>query len=255
MLSNRITSHLLALALLASPLAWAQPKEDAPTLLRRHDAERTHKQDVKIQLAFNINAGDQVHQWELVSYHQAVGDNALVLVTKPRTSQGDGYLRLDKNLWYYVSKFGKWERRTVRDRIGGFNIRASDLMGEKLSELYDVQDGGTEKIGDFQTRKLVLTAKENAEVAVSKLSLWLDEQARMVKRQDFTASGKLFRTSYYTRYTRVGEGAKAMWLPVELRYFDELDKSIRLVGVMRSYDLNPHPDNLFTKAWLETRSR
>ena len=43
----------------------------------------------------------------------------MILFTKPKASQGKGYLRLDKNLWFYDPSVGKWERRTERERIGG----------------------------------------------------------------------------------------------------------------------------------------
>ena len=37
--------------------------------------------------------------------------------------------------------------------------------------------------------------------------------------------------------------------------FDEVEKSNQTQVVMRKIDLNPLPQNIFTKAWLEGQSR
>ena len=61
----------------------------------------------------------------------------MFLFLKPKASQGQGYLRLDKNLWFYDPSVGKWERRTERERIGGTNSRRSDFDESRLAEEYD----------------------------------------------------------------------------------------------------------------------
>ena len=46
-----------------------------------------------------------------------------------------------------------------------------------------------------------------------------------------------------------------MWFPREMRIFDEVEKGNRTSIVIEEVDLNPLPKNIFTKAWLEAKSR
>ena len=83
----------------------------------------------------------------------------MILFTKPKASAGQGYLRIDKNLWFYDPSVGKWERRTERERIGGTNSRRSDFDESRLAEEYDPTDEGEEKLGAYTAQKLLLKGK------------------------------------------------------------------------------------------------
>ena len=64
-------------------------------------------------------------------------EKLMLLFTKPQTEAGKGYLRIDKNLWYYDPSIGKWERRTDRERIAGTDSRREDFDQSKLAAEYD----------------------------------------------------------------------------------------------------------------------
>ena len=68
---------------------------------------------------------DLVH--EGLVYRRDADEKLMILFTKPKTEAGKGYLRIDKNLWYYDPTVGKWERRTDRERIAGTDSRRQDL--------------------------------------------------------------------------------------------------------------------------------
>ena len=65
--------------------------------------------------------------YETEYYRRSSDQKFMILFLKPKTSAGQGYLRIDKNLWFYDPSVGKWERRTERERIGGTNSRAVRL--------------------------------------------------------------------------------------------------------------------------------
>jgi hypothetical protein len=71
--------------------------------------------------------------YEAVIYRRSQDQRFIILFTKPKSSQGQGYLRVDKNLWFYDPAVGKWERRTERERIGGTNSRRSDFDESRLA--------------------------------------------------------------------------------------------------------------------------
>ena len=60
---------------------------------------------------------DLVYQANI--YRQDDKDTLVILFVKPAAEAGKGYLRVDKNLFFYDPASGKWERRTERERIGG----------------------------------------------------------------------------------------------------------------------------------------
>ena len=46
-----------------------------------------------------------------------------------------------------------------------------------------------------------------------------------------------------------------VWYPQEIRFYDEVEKANQTLVLIRSVDLKALPANLFTKAWLESKSR
>jgi hypothetical protein len=196
--------------------------------------------------------------YELVVYRREQEQKFMILFSKPRAEQGKGYLRLDKNLWMYDPGVGKWERRTERERIGGTDTRRGDLDESRLAEEYDVAFAGEEKLGAFQTWKLVLSVKAGVDVAFPVLHLWVDQASgNVLKRQELALSGRLMRTSYYPRWKKVFSESKGteVGFPEEMRMFDEVEKANSTLLLIKQIDLRPLEANLFTKAWLEAKSR
>ena len=90
--------------------------------------------------------------YELVVYRRDRGPEAHVPVhSSPKAEQGKGYLRIDKNLWFYDPSTGRWERRTERERIGGTDTRRGDLDESRLAEEYDATWEADEKLGRVST--------------------------------------------------------------------------------------------------------
>jgi hypothetical protein len=103
-----------------------------------------------------------------------------------------------------------------------------------------------------------LKVKEGFDVAYPVLKLWVDKtNHNILKRQEFALSGKLARTSYYPKWQKLfSESKKAeLWFPGEIRIFDEIEKSNSTLVLFKTVDLNPLDQNMFTKAWLESKSR
>ncbi len=195
---------------------------------------------------------------ELLVYRRDADDKQMFLFTKPKAEAGKGYLRIEKNLWMYDPSTGRWERRTERERIGGSDTRRGDLSDSRLAEEYDAKFEGEAKLGAYATWKLTLTAKAGVDVAFPVMRLWVDQATlNELKREELALSGKLMRTSYYPRWKKIwSESKKAdVWYPEEMRFFDEIEKGNQTLVLIKEIDLRPLEANLFTKAWLEARSR
>jgi len=195
---------------------------------------------------------------EGLAYRRDADEKLMILFTKPKTEAGKGYLRIDKNLWYYDPSVGKWERRTDRERIAGTDSRRQDFDQSKLAEEYDPSFVGEEKLGNFNVWVLKLAAKSGVDVAYPVVKFWIDKDTgNDLKREDSALSGKLMRTTYVPKWEKLySESKKAdLWYRKEIRIYDEVDKGNSTIVIIKSVDLKALPENIFTKAWLESKSR
>jgi hypothetical protein len=196
--------------------------------------------------------------YELLVYRRDEDDKQMFLFTKPRAEAGKGYLRIDRNLWLYDPSVGRWERRTERERIGGTDTRRGDLDESRLVEEYDATFEGDEKLGAFEVHKIRLDVKPGVDVAFPQVRMWVDKKTlNVLKRQELALSGKLMRTNYYPRWKKVFSPSKGadVWFPEEMRIFDEIEKGNSTLILIKEVDLRALDANLFTKAWLESKSR
>jgi outer membrane lipoprotein-sorting protein len=249
----------LAAVLLAAPAALALEAAQLKQLLETIDDRQRNGGDYKSLMYLEQKEKDKTDvAREAVIYRRDADDKLMILFTKPKGEAGKGYLRLDRNLWSYDPNTGKWERRTERERIAGTDSRRADFDESRLAEEYDATFEGEEKLGKFAAYHLTLKAKPNVDVAYPVVKLWVDKETNnILKRQEFALSGRLMRTAYFPKWQKVfSESKKAeVWFPQEMRFYDEVEKANSTVIVTKSVDLRPLDANLFTKAWLESKSR
>ena len=195
--------------------------------------------------------------FEIVFYRRDADDKLMILFTKPKNEAGKGYLRVDKNLFLYDPTVGKWERRTERERIGGTNSNRQDFDESRLAIEYTPNFVAMEKLGKFEVTHMTLKAMTNVDVAFPTVELYVDKDGNVLKREDKALSDKLLRTTYYPKWKKIySESKKAdVYLAGEIRIFDEVEKGNSTLIQIRETDLRPLDANLFTKAWLESKSR
>jgi outer membrane lipoprotein-sorting protein len=196
--------------------------------------------------------------FQAMVYRRDADDKFMILFTKPKEEAGQAYLKIDKNLWNFEPNSGKWERRTEREKLAGTNSRRSDFDESRLSEEYKASFEGVDKLGDYKVYKFKLTVKEGKEVAYPILSLWVDQENKnILKREEYSLSGKKMRTNYYPKWQKKFSPSKKadVWVPEEMRIYDELEKENTTIVQIKEVDLNSLPGNIFTKAWIESKSR
>ena len=256
-MSSRILAALFLLALAPGASALTQQETDA--LVKRVDERQHNNGDWAASCYMESKEKDKTDVvYDLLYFRRTEGQRLLILFTRPKDQTGKGYLRIEKNLWSYDPSTGRWERRTERERIGGSDTRRGDLDVSRLAEEYTARWEGSERLGKFDTHRLQLDVKEGIDVAFPRIRLWVDAATgNILKRQEMALSGRLMRTSYYPRWRKVHSESKGadVWYPEEMRYFDEIDKTNSTLILVRRVDLRPLDQNVFTKAWLESKSR
>ena len=248
----------LAVATLAVP-AFALEKGEMLELLQELDRRQSSVDDYKaLTYIVTKERGKDDMAFEAVIYRRDENDQLMILFVKPKSEQGKGYLHIDRNLWMYDPSIGQWERRTARERIMGTDSRRTDFDESRLAEDYVPTDLGDTSLGRLEAHHLRLDSKFDADVPYPVTEIWVDKESKNVlKRQDFAASGKLMRTTYTPRWKKIKGQEKEdhVWYPKEIRIFDEVEEGNSTFVVVESVDLTPLPANIFTKAWLESKSR
>lgn len=254
------TLPFLALVLVLAPFpALSLSQEEADRVVRNIDEMERSGGDYKALAYMEAKEKDKTDVvYELLAYRRSGDQKLMFLFLEPKTEAGKGYLRIEKNLWFYDPRVGRWERRTERERIGGTDTRRGDLDESRLSEEYTVRWEADEKLGKFDVHRLLLTARPGVDVAFPTVRLWVNvENGVILKRQDLALSGRLMRTSYYPRWKKVRSESKKgdVWYAEEMRIYDEVEKANQTLILVKSVDTRPLEANLFTKAWLESKSR
>jgi len=249
----------LAAAVLVPRVASPLGKPELVEILKAVDERQRNQGDWRSLVYMEQkekNKVDVAH--EALVFRRSQDQRFMILFTKPKASQGQGYLRIDKNLWFYDPSVGKWERRTERERIGGTNSRRTDFDESRLAEEYEPEDNGEAKLGAYTAQVMTLRGKPGIDLAFPVVKLWVDKDTKNVlKRQEFALSGRLLRTSYYPKWKKAFSESKKtdVWFPEEMRFYDEVEKANSTLILLKSVDMKPLEANLFTKAWLESKSR
>lgn len=256
----RVLSFLMVavLALGGGGAAWALDEAKMVAILKDLDERQRALGDFTAHAFIQRKEKDKEDVvYESLFYRRGADDKFMFLVLAPKTEAGQGYLRIDDNLWLYTPRTGKWERLTERDRILGTDGRRQDFDESRLAEEYLPSFIGAGKLGKFDTWKLKLTARPEADVAWPVLELEVDQASgNVLKRLDYALSGKLMRRTLYPKWLKIADPkGKEVWYAEQIYFYDEVEKGNQSVVKIKTVDLSPLEANMFTKAWLESKSR
>jgi len=259
-MSTRITLAITALACFVSHAQAAEPtKRELVSLLETVDERQRNVGDIHSSMYMEQKEkGKLTVVYEAQVFRRNTEGQFVILFTAPKGSQGQGYLRIDKNLWYYDPAVGKWDRRTERERIGGTNSRRADFDASRLAEEYEPAYVATEKLGAYDAVVLKLTARPGLELAFPVMKIWIDKETKNVlKREEYASSGRLLRTGYFPKWKKAFSASKGadVWYPEESRIYDEVEKENSTLMLVRNIDLKGLDATIFSKAWLESKSR
>ena len=250
---------LIACLLLIPSFGYAELSVDRvrSLLLEIDERQRTSGDYKAMALIDQRRRKEASAVFQTAIYRRDEDDRFMLLFVKPRSEAGKGYLRIEQNLFMYDPTVGKWERRTERERLMGTDTRRADLDAWRLAEQYRGRFVADEKLGRFEVHHIELLAKPEARVPYPKAHLWVDKATHNVlKRQDFGLSDRLIRTAYYPKWrvVRTPRGREVRY-PEQTRIIDEIEKGNSTTILVKQIDLRGLDPSIFTKAWLESRSR
>ncbi|WP_320127863.1 outer membrane lipoprotein-sorting protein [uncultured Sphaerochaeta sp.] len=188
-----------------------------------------------------------VEKTKVLQFRSDNDDKFLLLIQEPAVKKGQGYLLVDDNLWFYDPESRKFSHTSMKDQFNQSDANNSDFNSSSLSENYKVASIEEGKLGNYSVYILDIEALNN-EVTYPKQKLWVTaSNTLLLKSEDYSASGRLMRTSYYPSYTK----SEGNFIPTKMIFVDELipgKKTTINIGEISFKDI---PDTVFTKSYVE----
>lgn len=192
-----------------------------------------------------------IDRQEVRLFRRDSGDSFVIIIEEPIANRGQGYLRVEENLWFYDPESRSFSRTTERESFQGSDARNADLGSSSLSQDYTVASVGEGRLGVHDVWVLELEAISN-EIPFPFRTIWVTRSTNLVlKSEDYSVTQRLLRTSYYPRYSRVGSS----YVPQQMIFVDALIEGQKTTITFRDVSLETLPDSVFTQAYLERVSR
>ena len=178
----------------------------------------------------------------------------LILILSPDSDRGKGYLKIDDNFWLYDPISRAFSFTSTKERFQNSNARNSDFTQSSFASDYSVTGTRREKLGKFDCWVVDLKAlSDTVTFAITKL--WISDDNLVRKKEDYSLSGQILRTTAIPSYQEVG----SHYVPITMIILDNLQGRTvngnfvndRTVITIAKPSLERLPDALFSKAYLE----
>jgi outer membrane lipoprotein-sorting protein len=170
----------------------------------------------------------------------------------PARDQGTKMLKLEDQLWIYspsTDRIIQIAGHMLRQSVMGSDLSYEDMMQDnKLTNHYNAQVTGNEKIGDRACWILTLTAFD-PEMAYQVRKLWVDQERNIPLREELYAkSGSLLKR---TEMSNV-ESIHGRWFPKKIVFKDVLKEGEGTEFIIEEIQFNAViPDYVFSKGSLK----
>ena len=251
---HRRTLILLAiLTVIGAGVGWAQ-SPDFVAMLRAIDANGDFgTQDYSA--VFTIvtqKPGEKDSVIEVKLFRRDEHDQMVWIMLKPEAQKGQGFLKVDENIWMYDPESGKFNHSTMKEQIQNSKAKSSDLKRTSYANDYDIDTTSEGVLGKYPVWIVSLKAKNN-EVSYASVKLSIRKDKPLVlKEEDYSLSDRLMRTVYFppTYIEVAGKTISSQMLIV-----DELNKGEKSQLTISDVSVAPLPDATFSKAFLSQSSK
>lgn len=167
----------------------------------------------------------------------------------PEADKGNGYLRDGDNIWAYDPISRKFTHSSLKEALGNSDIKIDDVNQEENQwrKNYEVTEYKEGTLGKYPVHIITLHAvTTKPSYALVRYHIRTDIPL-ILKQEDFSASGRLMRTTLCPKYTKVPSG----YVATQILIRDELNKGENTQEVISDLTFDKLPDTIFTKAYLE----
>jgi outer membrane lipoprotein-sorting protein len=241
---------LAALVLFAAPVAAFADTDFKAILQAMDDLSDMGKQDyTAIYDIVSEKPGENPTTTQVKIFRRDEHDQIVILIQKPEAKKGQGYLKIDDNVWFYDPESGNYSHSTMKENINGSEAKNSDFKKYSYATDYEVESATEGKLGAFATWVLNLKANNN-EVSYERIRLTVRKDKPLpLKEEDFSVNGKPMRTTLYLP-TYVQAGDKI--IPAKIKMIDEIEKGNQSVLTISDVYIGKLDDKYFKKTFLES---
>jgi outer membrane lipoprotein-sorting protein len=176
-------------------------------------------------------------------------DQIVILIRKPEAKKGQGYLKIDENVWFYDPESGNYSHSTMKENINDSQAKNSDFKKYTFADDFDIAKVEEGKLGVFETWILSLKSN-NVEVSYQSIRLTVRKDKPIpLKEEDFSVNGKPMRTIYFLP-TYVQAADKLV--PAKIKMVDEVNKGKQSVLTISDVYVGKLDDKYFQKTFLES---
>ncbi len=179
-------------------------------------------------------------------------DQMVWIMQKPDAQKGQGFLKVDENVWMYDPESGKFSHSTMKETIQNSKAKSSDLKKTTFGDDYTVASWEEGMLGKYPVYVLTLKAK-NDEVSYPTLKLSVRKDKPLaLKEEDYSLSDRLMRTVLFPpRYIDVAGKTVCSQMLIE----DDLNPGEKSQLTIADVSVAKLPDATFSKAFLGQSAR
>ena len=249
---QKILTGLLLLTTLAFSAA-AQSQPDFEEILEKMDFQSTFDEyDFSSEMTMiSEDPDDGIEKLVVHQFRRDQEDKFVMLIEEPDVQRGQGYLRIDDNLWFYDPESRKFSHSSMKENFSGTDAKNSDFRKSTLAEDYSVGEWKEGKLGSYDVYIMELKALNN-EVTYPTMKVWVTKKNYLLlKSEDYSLTGRLMRTSLFPKYARLGDSM----IPVSMIFVDELVDGKKTQVSLKDLSIKDLPNSIFTKAYIERVNR
>ena len=178
-------------------------------------------------------------------------DKFLMIFTEPAVQKGQGYLRVDDNLWFYDPESRKFNHSSIKEKFGDTDANNSDFGRSSYADDYTVTNSQDGTIGKYDVYILELEAAGD-QVTYPFLRMWIKkDNYLLLKIENYSLTKRLIRTELFPSYSIIADH----YIPSRIIYIDELTEGKQTQITVKNVSAERLPDYVFTKAYLERVNR
>ncbi|MCQ2241051.1 outer membrane lipoprotein-sorting protein [Treponema sp.] len=251
---------LLTIAAITSVFSFAMSKEEL--LKKAEDQTAFYGRDFKANYAITQEKpGQGKSNTDALMYRRDDEGKWVILVQGPEKEKGKGYLQFDNTIWFFDPVDKRFTFTSAKDKFQGTNANNSDFTPQHYYRDYSIEKTEDVKLGKFSCTLFTLKAKTD-KVDYPMLKIWVTDDGLVRKKEDYSLSGQLLRTTAVPSYQIVTEGKKETYVPSKMLITDNLrgtkigDKVQyeRTQITVTNVSFAPQAPTVYTKQYLEMMS-
>lgn len=143
-----------------------------------------------------------------------------IIITKPETDKGTGYLWSGDNFWAYDPRSREFVHSSQKNNFKNTDLKNSDFRQYLLTEDYKITAVKEESVGEIPAFVVDLEGT-NDDVTYPILKIWVAKDKPVIlRREDYGLSGRLMRTVFYPKWTKI----EGHLFPTKQLFIDEIVK-------------------------------